>query len=166
MKNLLLVVGYCILLLGCDHQEKDTDENSEHHTNEVTTSEGYDSLLAAELEADVYGMSKYVFAFLRKGPNRDQDSTEAAAIQRGHLDNMIKWADEGKLVLGGPFMDDGDFQGIYVFNSNSIEEVEQWIEDDPAIKAGRLIMELHPWYGSATVKMIYDWHKKVQQEGI
>ena len=45
-------------------------------------------------------MKSYVMAFLKTGPNRDQDSTEAAHIQRDHLDNINRLAEEGKLVFG------------------------------------------------------------------
>jgi uncharacterized protein YciI len=126
----------------------------------------YDSTLAVKLGADDYGMKKYVMAFLKAGPNRDQDSVTAAQLQRAHLDNIFRLADEGKLALAGPFLDGGDLKGVYVFNVTTIEEAKALTETDPAIKAGRLVMELHPWYGSAATMMINDWHKKVQKKKI
>jgi len=123
----------------------------------------YDSVLAQQLGADQYGMKSYVLAFLKSGPNRSQDSTEAARLQRAHLDNIFRLADEGKLALAGPFMDDGDIRGIYIFNVTSIEEAEALTATDPAIQAGRLVMELHPWYGSSALQMVNDLHKKVQK---
>ncbi|MDM7939798.1 MAG: hypothetical protein QUS07_05575, partial [Methanothrix sp.] len=50
----------------------------------------YDSTLARQLGADDIGMRKYVMAFLKKGPNRDQDPATAQAIQRGHMDNITR----------------------------------------------------------------------------
>lgn len=115
---------------------------------------GYDSVLAKRLNADEYGMKKYVVAFLKRGPNRNQDSAAAANLQRAHLENIGRMANEGTLVLAGPFLDNGEIRGIYVFNVETIEEARALIESDPAIKAGRLVMELHPWYGSAAVQEI------------
>jgi uncharacterized protein YciI len=111
-------------------------------------------------------MKKYVMAFLKRGPNRFHNSATAAQIQRAHLDNITKMAEEGKLVLAGPFSDDGDIRGIYLFNVETIEEAEELTNTDPAVQAGRLIMELHPWYGSASLQQINDLHKKVSKEEI
>lgn len=68
--------------------------------------------------------------------------------------------------MAGPFMDDGDIRGIYIFNVKTIEEAQALTETDPAIKAGRLIMELHPWYGSAALMQINQLHKKIAKEQI
>lgn len=126
----------------------------------------YDSVLAARLGADNYGMHKYVMAFLKAGPNRSQDSVTAAQLQRAHMDNIFRMAEEGKLVVAGPFLDKGDIRGIYIFNVETVEEARALTETDPAIQAGRLVMELHPWYGSAAMQMVNEWHKKLQKNKI
>lgn len=126
----------------------------------------YDEALAQELGADDYGMKRYVMAFLKRGPNRSQDSLEAARLQRAHLDNISRMAEEGSLVLAGPFFDDGPIRGIYIFNVKTVEEARALTETDPAIKAGRLEMELHPWYGSAALMKVTDWSKKIMKEKI
>lgn len=82
---------------------------------------------------------------LKKGPNRDQDKQKTAELQRGHLNNIRKLAEEGKIVLAGPFTDDSDIRGIFVFDAESQEEVVKLCASDPAIEAGRLIAEVHPW---------------------
>lgn len=114
----------------------------------------YDSALAQRLNADQYGMKKYVMAFLKRGPNRNQDSVTAVNLQRAHLKNIERMANEGTLILAGPFLDNGEIRGIYVFNVETVEEAKALTETDPAIQAGRLVMELHPWYGSAAVQEI------------
>ena len=124
----------------------------------------YDAELAAKLNADEHGMKHYVLAFLKKGPNRSQDSVTAAQLQAAHLANITRMADAGKLVLAGPFFDDGDIRGIYVFNVDNIEAAKKLTETDPAIKAGRLIMELHPWYGSAALMEVNQIHKKISKK--
>ena len=123
----------------------------------------YDSIKAIEYGADNYGMKTYVMAFLKKGPNRDMQKEKAAELQKKHLQNIFKMADEGKLVLAGPFIDDGDIRGIYIFDVRTIEEAKILTESDPAIQAGSLIMELRPWYGSAALKDVNINHKKYQK---
>jgi uncharacterized protein len=123
----------------------------------------YDSVLAKKLGADERGMKKYVMAFLKKGPNRNQDSLTVVQLQEGHMANINRMAEEGKLILAGPFMDDGDLRGIYIFNVETIEEAEALTRTDPAIQAGRLIMELHTWYGSAALQEVNNIHKKIEK---
>lgn len=121
----------------------------------------YDSLLAQKLGADEYGMKSYVMAFLKAGPDRSQDSAEASRIQRAHLDNINRMAEKGMLVLAGPFLDNGELRGIYLFNTASVEEAEKLTSTDPAVQAGRLVMELHPWYGSAALPELTGIHERI-----
>ena len=105
-------------------------------------------------------------AFLKRGPNRSQDSATAAKLQQAHLANIGRLAKEGKLILAGPFMADGDLRGIYLFDVTTIEEAKALTETDPAIKVGRLVMELHPWYGSAAVMEVPAIHERLQKKSV
>jgi uncharacterized protein len=124
----------------------------------------YDSALAKKLGADEYGMKQYVMAFLKDGPNRLKDSTQRAALQRAHLKNIIRLGNEGKLLLAGPFLDDKEVEGIFIFNVASVEEARVLAESDPAVKAGSLILELRPWYGSAALVELSAIHKKLEKK--
>ena len=118
----------------------------------------FDAEMAEKLGADDFGMSQYVMAFLKKGPNRPTDEKVANELQAAHMANIQRLAQAGKLALAGPFMDDGELRGIYIFNVSSVEEARALTETDPAVKAGSLVMELHPWYGSAALKRVNDLH--------
>lgn len=155
MKYGIVLCFFLLSLIACQSPSENTDAMVSHDP------EQYDAELAAKLGADEYGMHQYVMAFLKVGPNRDQDSTTAANLQRAHMDNIGRLADEGKLVLAGPFMDDGEMRGIYIFNVKTVQEARALTKTDPAIQAGRLVMELHPWYGSAAVMQINDVHKRL-----
>lgn len=126
----------------------------------------FDKDKASKYGADKYGMRKYVMAFLKRGPNRPADPDKANELQRAHLDNIGKMAEAGKLVIAGPFLDDGDLRGIYIFNVNSIEEAEVLTKTDPAIIYGSLVMELKEWYGSAALMAVNDLHKSIAEEEI
>ena len=123
----------------------------------------FNESLAKELGADDYGMRKYVMAFLKKGPNRPSDKKKADALQAAHMENIGRLAKEGKLAIAGPFLDDGELRGIYIFNVETVEEAKKLTETDPAIKAGSLVMELHPWYGSAALGLVNKYHDKVSK---
>lgn len=126
---------------------------------------GYDAALAEKLSADEYGMKKYFLAFLKAGPNRDHDPETAKQLMRGHLDNISRLAETGKLIFAGPFLDDFEVRGIYIFDVPTMEEAIELTETDPAIQAGRLSLEMHPFYGSAALQLVNEWHKKVQKSG-
>lgn len=163
--NLLADVG-CLLLLflllmGCNGSGSQASMTADTPADAAEV--GYDSLLASELGADQYGMRQYVMAFLKAGPNQEQDSTEAMQLQQAHMANIRRLSEEGKLVLAGPMLDGGALRGIYVFNVSDVEEARRLTETDPAIQAGRLEMELHPWYGSAALMQVNDIHSRISK---
>jgi uncharacterized protein YciI len=153
-----LIYSSLFILTSCGNEKEKPDENKNH--NETT----YDSLKAKEYGADEYGMKKFVMAFLKRGPNKPPDSTTSAELQKAHLKNIDRLVDEGKLVLAGPFLDNDDLRGIYLFNVESIEEAKALTSTDPAIQYGSLIMELKPWYGSAAVVGIKDMHNSISKK--
>ena len=94
---------------------------------------------------------QYWFVLLTKGSNRSQDSATAANIQIGHLNNIKKLYMEGKIKVAGPFGegDDpvtADWQGVFVFDCPTKDEVEGLLKTDPAVSAGRLLYHIKPWY--------------------
>ena len=77
---------------------------------------------------------------------------------------MRRLAEEGLLVLGGPFLDGGDRRGIFVFAVDSVEAAEQLTATDPAIQSGRLKAEYWSWYGSAALMALVDVHERIARE--
>ena len=93
---------------------------------------------------------QYFFVMLLKGNNRTQDSATAAKIQEGHMANINRLYYEGKLKVAGPFGDNGNWLGIFIFDCASKEEVEQLLKTDPAVAAGRLVYDIRPWWTAPT----------------
>ncbi len=108
-------------------------------------------LVAAAAEAPPlrYEMTTYYVAFLYRGPNWTPEVTpETTKLQEQHMANIRHMAEIGKLVVAGPFTDDAQLRGIFIFAGVSREEAEQLSANDPAVKAGRLRIEIHPWYAA------------------
>jgi uncharacterized protein len=82
---------------------------------------------------------------LVKGPDRTQDSLTAERIQQGHLENIDRLFKAGKIDMAGPFADDSDWRGFFIFNVSSEAEVKKLLLSDPAIRSGRLDYVIHPW---------------------
>ena len=106
-------------------------------------------------------MKKYTIAFLKKGPNRELSEDEAINLQRLHLDNIHKMANDSTLLLADPFLDNGDIRDIYIFNIESVKEAQKIALSDPAVKAGSLILKIHLWYGSAGVMKVNEIHQQI-----
>ena len=86
--------------------------------------------------------------FLKKGPNRkegDDKVPEIQELQKAHIANINRLAGLKKLVVAGPFGDDGILRGIFVFRVGSLQEAQDLCATDPMIKIDRLRVELHPW---------------------
>jgi uncharacterized protein YciI len=103
-------------------------------------------------------IKQYWFVMLVEGKNRTQDSVTAAKIQEGHMANINRLYYEGKLKVAGPFGDDGNWKGIFIFDlvagCSTKEELEKLLLTDPAIASGRLAYEIHPWWTAATGSFI------------
>lgn len=151
-----MLFGLALLIIACEPKPTST-ETSLKVSTEIT----FDSIRAAKIGADDYGMHQYVMAFLKNGPNRDRSKEETAKLQAAHMENISRLAEEGKLVLAGPFLNDGDLRGIYIFDVKTEKEAKALVETDPAIQQGSLVMELAPWYGSAALMEVNGIHKSI-----
>lgn len=130
MKHLILFVAGILLIGGfCYSQAKPVAKAKPKLENQI---------------------KQYWFVMLLKGSNRTHDSATAAKIQEGHMANINRLYYAGKLKVAGPFGDDGDWRGIFIFDCATKEEVEKLLQSDPAVAAGRLSYEIHPWWTAPT----------------
>ena len=91
-------------------------------------------------------METAYLGFLSRGSKWTPEKTPATEeLQKAHLANIRRLAGLKKLVVAGPFGDDGNLRGIFVFRLSSLEEAESLAATDPAVQAGRLVIDLHPW---------------------
>lgn len=157
MKRSVLIASI-LLVIGISACSKAESPEVVIEEVEAVQSDEYNAELAAEYGADDWGMHRYVIAFLYKGPNRETDSLKAMELQKAHMDNIGRMAEEGKLVLAGPFIAEDSLRGLYFFDVETIEEARALTETDPAIQSGHLTMELKEWYGSAAMMGINKVH--------
>jgi uncharacterized protein YciI len=127
---------------------------------------GYDASLAERLGADQYGMKHYVLVLLMTGP-RTVAADEAERLFTGHMANINRLADEGKLVVAGPMgKNDRHYEGIFILNVAKVEEARALLEGDPAITAGLLAFEAFQWYGSAALQETPAIHRRIDKSGL
>jgi len=85
-----------------------------------------------------------VFVFLNKKADKAElPEAELKQLMDGHLANINRLAQEGKLVAAGPFDGGG---GIFIFNSAYVDQVREWLQTDPGVRAHRWNVEVLPYY--------------------
>lgn len=89
----------------------------------------------------------FTLVLLWAGPHRDQDEAEVERLQEAHLRHLFTLRNEGKLLLNGPVLDDGDLIGIAVYAGEDHDAVRALAEADPSVQAGRLRVDVRPWFG-------------------
>jgi uncharacterized protein YciI len=126
----------------------------------------FDAALAKKTGADQYGMRKYVLAILKTGPKDAEVQGDARkALFKGHFDNINRLATEGKLAVAGPFNDpEKKYRGLFILAVETVEAAKALAESDPTVKAGVLVVEYVPWYGSASLMLSNEFHDKVAEK--
>ena len=161
MKKAIILAAALGLLAACNQSEDtrgipgpaeveartpDTIPSPEQQAEELKE-QGYQIFLYDE-GGEKHLMQQYFIVFLKKGASRSQDSATAAQLQEQHLAHLSRMANEGYLSLAGPFGDDGDIRGIAVYNTPTLEMADSLARIDPMVQAGRLEVEIHPWWSA------------------
>lgn len=105
-------------------------------------------IAALSMAAYLNGYGQYMFVFLhKKSDNEKLPEAEVKKIMDGHMANMERLAKENKLLVAGPFDGGG---GLFILNTQSAVEAQEWLSTDPGIQANRWNVEMlsyKPRYG-------------------
>nr|WP_255571205.1 YciI family protein [Halomarinibacterium sedimenti] len=101
-----------------------------------------------EKTGDTILMQEYFIAFLKRGNNRSQSEEETDSLQKLHLAHLGKMYELGYADISGPIGDDGDIRGITIYNVPTLQMADSLANMDPMVKAGRLEIEIHPWWAA------------------
>ena len=69
-------------------------------------------------------------------------------IQREHLAYHAALRESGQVVTNGPVADQADpsLRGLTFYRTGSLARSRELAEADPAVRAGRLVVEIMTWY--------------------
>ena len=78
----------------------------------------------------------------------DYPDEELERIQREHLAYHAGLREAGHVVTNGPVdgQPDPSLRGLAFYRTGSLERSRQLAGDDPAVRAGRLAVEIMTWY--------------------
>lgn len=98
-------------------------------------------------------MTTYYVGLIYQGPKWSPYLTpEVGKLQQDHLEHIRKLSEEGKLILSGRFADEGDLRGMLFFKVATLQEARDIVRADPAVSAGQIRIELHPWYAPSGLR--------------
>lgn len=116
---------------------------------EELTSKGFKTFdYVDEKTKDTILMQQYFMAFLKTGPIRGQNEEETAELQEQHMEHLTKMYELGYADISGPFGDDGELRGVTIYNVPTLKIADSLANADPMVKAGRFVIEIHPWWGA------------------
>jgi hypothetical protein len=83
---------------------------------------------------------QYVICILKAGPKRNQPGVEKIIWEHGRRNFQLR--QDGILSIVCPVVDESDVRGVGIFNTG-LEEVKKIMDEDPGVKTGCFIYELH-----------------------
>lgn len=107
-------------------------------------------------------MRVYYIGIVLKGETWSPDTTpEIEELHQNHLKYIEQMFVDGKLIIAGPFVNKDDKRGILIFNTETFEEAIELANNDPAVKAGRLKVDMREWM--AADGLMLDFEKAIKK---
>lgn len=107
------------------------------------------------------------FIYLKSGPRSGEGTPEQRReIFRGHMSNMQRLAQEGHLLVAGPWSkpQDRTWRGLFIMASNDPREALRLAESDPGVMAGEFVLEAHAMRGSDSIARAPEAERQWQSE--
>ena len=166
MKKLIVICFAILAMVSCKKVEKENGTSTEIIKDTIaseiienpikkSTKEIKEELAAKgfqtfdyidEKTKDTILIQQYFIAFLKSGPIRSQNEEEAELLQQEHLAHLSKMYELGYADISGPFEDTSNIRGITIYNVPTLNMADSLAHADPMVKAGRLVIEMHPWW--------------------
>lgn len=161
MKTFFLLLTFTVLLSCNQNTEKtfetpcpEEEKQSMASLKMKLTEKGFSTFdFINEATQDTVLMQQYFMAFLKRGENRSQSKEEADSLQQLHMAHLGRMYAEGFADISGPFGDDGEIRGITIYNVPTLRIADSLANLDPMVKAGRLAVEVKPWWAAKGVSL-------------
>jgi uncharacterized protein YciI len=94
-------------------------------------------------------VESFELVLLRRPANApDYPEADLERIQAEHLAYHARLREAGHIVTNGPVVDQPDpsLRGLTFYRTGSLAEARRLAEADPAVRAGRLAIDVMTWY--------------------
>lgn len=140
----LATVCTAFLLAGCQSTPKPADTQSQSDTRR-----------------------QFVLVYLKSGPEYGKKSAdENKTIFAGHMANIHRLADQGKLCIAGPFdhPTDSTWRGIFVMDVPDQARAAELVATDPGVVARVFSPEFIPMWASPQLRTTMELERKMLAE--
>lgn len=89
-------------------------------------------------------METYTFVYIVTGPATDIDAETQQEAFKGHFSNMSRMANDGDLLVAGPYWQPksfDDLRGMWIFATDDVDEALQHAATDPPGQLGIFVFE-------------------------
>ncbi|MCA8978366.1 MAG: hypothetical protein KDC98_26795 [Planctomycetes bacterium] len=108
------------------------------------------------------GASPMSWVWILTGPKDAQVTGDArGAAFRGHFANMERMANEGQLLVAGPFGEPrarADHRGVFVLATPDLAVAREVADSDPTAQAGVFVFEVEPFATSDALERLASMH--------
>ena len=136
MRTILIGLIITMMFIGCGQQETETS------VKEI-------------IPLHLKNPKTYYFGIIEGYPDKaDIPEEEVNEIQKQHLANITRLANEGSMKLAGPFWLEGNVhtvRGLFLYDVPTIDSAKVLVATDPAVQNNRLVVRVLPWLGSANM---------------
>jgi uncharacterized protein YciI len=111
--------------------------------------------------------ARMTFVYLITGPTSASNTREQKSeIFKGHMANMQNLADEGKLLVAGPFAKPRDpaWRGVFIFDVPTAAEARELAASDPGVIAGEFATIIREIEIPASVRDFPRFEKEMQAQ--
>ena len=147
--------GIVVLSLTNASEIKDCFKPDPFVQNDILAVEAYRWLTDAtrfQKPIEPFKLAKHTLVVVKKGTGYEAPKDAlTSATMLSLMPSLRPWAETGDLAVFGPLVDAGELVGILLFIPENGEAIRAALEADPAVKAGRLKVELHPQFMGAGV---------------
>ncbi len=92
-------------------------------------------------------LKRYFLGFLVKGERWDDTKgSEAEELMPLHLAFLRSQMESRRYLVAGPVLDEERITGILIIQAASVQEAASIAGQDPAVRAKRLAVEIHPTF--------------------
>jgi uncharacterized protein len=92
-------------------------------------------------------LKQYFLGFLVKGERwNDTEGEQAEELMHLQLAFLRAQMESQRYLVAGPVLDEGRLAGMMIIDARTAEEARTLASMDPAVKAGRLAVEIYPTF--------------------